>query len=121
MSSRSILMISRVPTIIKGVFSQVDDPNTPEEKLWRERAARMTLDALGYTHITTKPMRHNDTVRYARRWFRGLYESLPDESQEDSAPATFDSGGIVGFTRVKNAVLAFEPLMFPERDVEVTT
>lgn len=114
MSCRSILMIPRVPIIIKGVFNQVDDPSTPEEELWRERAARMTLDALGFTHITTKPLRHNESVRYARRWFRGIYEDLPQESKEDSAVATFDSGGIVGFEQVREVVLVFEPLMFPE-------
>ena len=72
--------------------------------MWRERAARMTLDALGHTNLTVKPHRHNDAVRYARRWFRGLYAYHPDEKLVDNAEATFECAG-VDFETVKKYVL----------------
>lgn len=38
--------------------------------LWREVAARATLDALGYTGITDQPSLHDRMVSAARNWFR---------------------------------------------------
>lgn len=81
--------------------------------MWRERAARMTLDALGFTNLTMKPKRHNEAVRYARRWFRGMYE---DAVESDSPTATFDAAGLVGFVEVRDAALAVEPLIFPDKE-----
>ena len=91
-------------------FKNVDEPQTPEESLWRERAARMTLDALGYTNLTNKPYQHNNAVRYSRRWFRGLYDGIHiPKYNRDSAEGTFDSAG-VDFTTVRNPVLRSYPL-----------
>ncbi len=83
--------------------------------MWRERAARMTLDALGHTNLTMKHVRHNEAVRYARRWFRGMYEDHEDVKQTDSPTATFDAGGLIGFREVRDAVLAVDPFLFPDK------
>jgi len=104
-------MISTVPTSIKKTFRLADDPKSPEEKLWRERAARMTLDALGYTNLTVKPYEHNETVGYARRWFKQMYADHPDFGESDDAQATFDSAGVV-FDTVRNSVLSTDPIIF---------
>lgn len=114
MSVRRLIAIVAVPIIVKKVFHKAGEPLTSEERLWRERAARMTLDALGHTNLTVKPKRHNDAVRYARRWFRQMFENHPDPWQTDDAEATFDVAGLVGFRQVRDAVLAVEPRMFPE-------
>ena len=82
-----------------------------EERLWRERAARMTLDSLGHTNLTVKPHEHNATVRYARRWFRGLFDHA------DSAVNTFDAAGVILDT-VKKEVLAMDPIIFEPEDAE---
>ena len=76
--------------------------------MWRERAARMTLDALGHTNLTMKKKRHNEAVRYARRWLRGMF------SGSDNAVDTFDAANLTGFIEVRNAALAVEPLLFPD-------
>ena len=68
----------------------------------------MTLDALGHTNLTMKKKRHNETVRYARRWLRGLF------SESDSAVDTFDAAGLVGFPEIKDAVLDTKPILFPD-------
>lgn len=73
----------------------------------------MTLDALGHTNLTMKPKRHNEAVRYARRWYRGLFEHA---QESDSPSATFDAAGLVGFIQVRDAVLAVEPLLFSDKD-----
>jgi len=117
MSTRRVAAITRVPIIIKRMFRGANDPQTNEERMWRERAARMTLDALGFTNLAVKPLRHNDAVRYARRWFRQLYADQQDPSIDDNAIATFDSAGIL-FPDVRDAVLRFTPKMYPDPNEE---
>lgn len=104
-------MITTMPSAIKKAFLTLEEPATGEIRLWRERAARMTLDALGHTNLTVKPHEHNEAVRYARRWFRGLFDDLSDQGKADDVQATFDSAG-VPFEDVKKAVLAEEPIIF---------
>lgn len=111
MSMRRLAQISTVPAPIKKAFRTAEDPLCGEERLWRERAARMTLDALGHTNLTVKPHDHNAAVRYARRWFRGMINT-------DGAPETFDAAGVV-FGPIRTAVLATSPILFdPEEDDE---
>jgi hypothetical protein len=105
-----------VPPYVQKVFNSARPPVSPEERLWRERAARMTLDALGQTNLTTKHVRHNEAVKYARRWFRGVYEDHPNVKETDSPTATFDAGGLIGFKQIRDAVLAIEPHLYPEKD-----
>ena len=107
MSTRRLSVIVRVPPLVKKAFNSADEPVSNEERLWRERAARMVLDALGNTNLTVKPRRHNDAVRYARRWFRGLIV-------DDDAPATFDAANIIGFRDIRDAVLGVIPPLFPD-------
>lgn len=115
MSTRRLAVIVTVPPYIKKVFNSAPEPATPEERLWRERAARMTLDALGHTNLTMKKKRHNEAVRYARRWFRGIYEGVHEtDVGTDDPVATFDAANLTGFTEVRDAVLAIEPLLFPD-------
>ena len=79
----------------------------------------MTLDALGHTNLTMKKKRHNEAVRYARRWFRGIYEEVCEtDVGTDSAVATFDAANLTGFTEVRSATLAVEPLLFPDEKDE---
>lgn len=106
------------PPIIKKMFNHAEEPMSGEERLWRERAARMTLDALGHTNLTVKPLRHNSTVRYARRWFRGMFDNPPPPAEVDNVEATFDEAGIQ-FREVRDAVLAFEPLIFQDGNENV--
>lgn len=76
----------------------------------------MTLDALGHTNLTVKKKRHNEAVRYARRWFRGLFETHPNTGETDDPEATFDAANITEFTRVRDLALAVQPVLFPEKD-----
>ena len=81
----------------------------------------MTLDALGHTNLTMKPTRHNEAVRYARRWYRGLYETHPEAKHVDNPSAVFDAAGLISFTMIRAVVLATEPLLFPDKeDKDVT-
>lgn len=79
----------------------------------------MTLDALGHTNLTMKKKRHNEAVRYARRWFRGIYEGVCDtDVGTDSAIDTFDAANLTGFAEVRDAVLAVVPILFPDEKDE---
>jgi hypothetical protein len=73
----------------------------------------MTLDALGHTNLTMKPKRHNEAVRYARRWYRGMFENAPEQ---DNPVATFDAAGLIGFAQVRDAILAVVPFVFPDKE-----
>ena len=115
MSTRRLAMITTVPAPVKKAFRVAEEAVTGEERLWRERAARMTLDALGHTNLTVKPHEHNEAVRYARRWFRGLYLAGPEP---DDPQGTFDSAGVL-FEEVRDTVLATPPIIFePDDDDE---
>lgn len=118
MSTRRLAVIVSVPPYAKKVFNSAPEPATPEERLWRERAARMTLDALGYTNLTMKKKRHNEAVRYARRWFRGMFMTHHDVRETDDPSATFDAANLTGFTGVRDAILAMEPILFPDEKDE---
>jgi hypothetical protein len=107
MSTRRLNVIVAVPHSVKRLFSEATEPQSNEERLWRERAARMVLDALGNTNLTVKPKRHNEAVRYARRWLKELIA-------DDDAEATFDAGGIIGYPEIRRKVLAIEPALFPD-------
>lgn len=105
-------MITTVPTPIKKVFRTAEEATNGETRLWRERAARLTLDALGHTNLTVKPHEHNEAVRYARRWFRGMYLEAPEP---DDPQGTFDAAGIV-FDTVRHVVLDTSPIIFEPED-----
>ena len=109
MSTRRLAMITTVPTPVKKAFKEADPPVSGEERLWRERAARLTLDALGHTNLTVKPHEHNAAVRYARRWLREI-------PVDDSSRDTFEAAGVL-FEEVRAAVLDADPIIFePEED-----
>ena len=118
MSTRRLAVIATVPPYVKKVFNSAFRPPTPEVRLWRERAARMTLDALGHTNLTMKKKRHNEAVRYARRWFRGMLMDHLEVGETDDPFATFEAANLTGFTGVRDAVLAMEPIMFPDEKDE---
>lgn len=101
---------------IKRAFRTAKEATSGEERLWRERAARMTLDALGHTNLTVKPYDHNEAVRYARRWFRGMYIEAPEP---DDPIGTFDAAGII-FDTVRRVTLENEPIIFEFEDEEVS-
>lgn len=111
MSTRRLYMINTIPIEIKAAFKDADHPISREQALWRERAARMTLDALGHTNLTVKPFQHNEAVLYARRWFHGFFEDHPDDEKVDNAGATFDFAGIP-FSAVRKHVLCNTPILF---------
>ena len=111
MSTRRLTTIEKVPFPIKKAFRLADEPICEEEKLWRERAARMTLDALGHTNLTVKPLKHNETVTYARRWFRQIYAYHPDDDKVDNAEATFECAG-VDFDIVRKHVMQETPFLY---------
>lgn len=119
MSSRRLSVLSTVPPSIKKIFNDATEPVSSEERLWRERAARMTLDALGHTNLTMKPARHNEAVRYARRWFRGIFDDNLDPKLGDDSTATFDAGNLIGFRQVREAVLAIAPRVLDERNDDI--
>lgn len=84
----------------------------------------MTLDSLGHTNLTMKKKRHNEAVLYARRWFRGLFIGAPpneeEKPQDDGPRDTFDAANLTGFTGVRDAVLAIEPIFFPDEKDDPT-
>lgn len=114
MSTRRLAVIGNIPLVVKKIFREAEEPVSNVERLWRERAARMILDALGHTNLTVKPIHHNEVVRYARRWFRQLYADHDNPRQVDNAEATFDAAGILGYPSIRTAVLAIHPILFAD-------
>lgn len=99
MSVRRLLGIKKIPHGIIKPFRNAEEPNSPEEVLWREVAARMILDAMGYTGMTGEPDKHDEVVKEARRWFRGI-------PYPESPVAVFDNAALIGYLpEVKAEVL----------------
>lgn len=114
MSTRRLAVIGNIPPLVKKIFSEAGEPISPVERLWRERAARMILDALGHTNLTVKPVHHNETVRYARRWLKQVYAYLDDPKMVDDAEATFDAAGIDGYHSIRDMILQVLPILFAD-------
>ena len=116
MSTRRLAVIGNIPPLVKKIFSEAGEPVSAVERLWRERAARMILDALGHTNLTVKPVHHNDAVRYARRWLKQVYAYHDNPRQQDDAEATFDAAGIDGYHSIRDVVLAIPPILFADQN-----
>lgn len=75
----TLLKTPTIPEIIRAMFlKSVGQMRTNEEVMWREVAARLTLDAFGVTPEATRVFdgmdaikfnRYRDVVKSARRWF----------------------------------------------------
>lgn len=101
MSLRRLSNIDCIPIEISKAFRNADEAVVSEVILWREVAARMVLDALGYTGLTGEPEKHDATVKEARRWFRGI----PDTQ---SPMTIFDYANMTGYYfDIKKAVLEY--------------
>ncbi len=72
MSVRRLSNIDKIRIKIRRAFRNASEPKEWEETLWREVAARMVLDALGYTGLGSEPDESDAAIRDARRWFRGI-------------------------------------------------
>lgn len=99
MSVRRLSNIYNIPHAVTKAFRNANKPKSPEEILWREVAARITLDGLGYTGLTGEPDKHDHAVREARRWFRGI-------PVEDSPEIVFDYAAMTNYyPGIRTAVL----------------
>lgn len=74
MSFRVLVECEDVPFKAREAFGTAPRPRTSEETLWREVAARMTLDACGYTNFSKADKgeyrEHLKTMAEAHLWFR---------------------------------------------------
>ena len=113
MSVRRLSNIDAIPHEIRRAFRNSFEPREWEETLWREVAARMTLDALGYTGLTGEPEKHDAAVREARRWFKGIPEL-------DSPVIVFDYAVMSGYFHVVRDEVLKYPItyMLDEDDFE---
>ena len=110
MSTRRLSNIDSIPHSVTRAFRNASEPKTSQEVLWREVAARMTLDALGYTGLTGERDKHDNAVREARRWFKGI-------PYPESPKIVFDYADMTPyFPSVKTAVLNHPVTYF--RDIE---
>ena len=112
MSVQRLLAATGIPEPVKRAFTVAGETRSDEEDLWRARVARMTLDAFEHTGLTAKPREHNEAVRYARLWFRGVFD-FADGPECDNSRATFDFAG-VDFPGVRRAVLDAVPVILED-------
>lgn len=77
-------------------FWKADAPKSPEENLWREVAARLTLDAIGFSSVANKSKQ--ERIR-AMSEAQGIFRYSPED-----AMLVFMAGG-VQFQPVHDAVM----------------
>jgi hypothetical protein len=105
-----------IPTWMTPValhFWKADEPKTREENLWREVAARLTLDALGFTSVGNKSKQ--ERVK-AMSEAQALFRYSPED-----AMLVFMAGGIQ-FAPVQDAVMKIidEKDLFNESEEEIS-
>lgn len=71
MSMRALLHNPRIPVRARNAFAQAIVSTSSEQVLWREAAARHTLDAFGVVGQDEK-----DVVVSARKWFAECYDDV---------------------------------------------
>ena len=71
MSMRALLHNPKIPAKVRNAFAQAIVSTSSEQILWREAAARHTLDAFGVVGCDEK----GDTVD-ALHWFRECYDDV---------------------------------------------
>lgn len=69
MSVRRVYTLENVPASVRRAFRSLDEPSTPEQRLFQEVVARAVLDALGHTGLSDADQ-HNAAVRGARVWLK---------------------------------------------------
>lgn len=74
MSYRVLVECKDVPESARRAFGIAARPNSAEESLWRDVAARMVLDACGYTNFSKADKgdyrEHLKVMGEAHNWFR---------------------------------------------------
>lgn len=89
MSFRVLVECEDVPFKARQAFGTASRPESREELLWREVAARITLDACGYTNFSKADKgeyrEHLKAMGEAHQWFR--YD-------HDDVVAVFDLAGV---------------------------
>lgn len=99
----------RVPINIKRAFYLSDDPDSSEQELFRNVAARAVLDALGITGLSEQPY-HGDAIVEARQWFRlCTMDDIPFRGEYDTPEFVFDCAGVPFDRRFANEILAQLP------------
>jgi hypothetical protein len=71
MSMRALLHNNRIPVKVRNAFAQAIVSTSSEQVLWREVAARHTLDAFGVVGQDER-----EAVAEARTWFRDCYDDV---------------------------------------------
>lgn len=71
MSMRALLHNHKIPQRVRDAFSQAIVSNSAEQVLWREAAARHTLDAFGIVGQDEE-----SSVKDARDWFENSYDDV---------------------------------------------
>ena len=117
LATETLAKQSGVPATVRKAFVRtVGHATSGEQMLWREVAARMTLDALGITPevITVSDgmdmanyRRYAKVVMAARRWFG------PRLSSFENSEMVFSLAG-VDSAPVRRAILALPPLKVPQ-------
>lgn len=111
----TLLKAKTLPDSVKLSFRRsIGNLHSTEEIMWREVAARMTLDAFGITPEATKIFdgmnearfkSYQRTVQDARRWFRSKFEA----ADADEVFALWNGD----IDPVRRAVLALAPMRAP--------
>ena len=114
LATELVIMQDGIPDVIRRAFRRtVGHATCMEQMLWREVAARMTLDALGITPevITVRPdmdkavyTRYAKAVNEARDWFT--------RKQRDSE-LVFELAGVES-AQVRPTIEALAPLAVPK-------
>lgn len=66
-----------IPFEIKRAFIQAPEPTCPEQHMWQEFIARMSLDALGETGESERD-KHENALLEAWRWWRHFSEDVTE-------------------------------------------
>jgi hypothetical protein len=105
MTTQKLLLSVDLPDNVKNIFKKAPTPYRTEENLWRDVAARVILDAMGFTGLTGEPTKHNKAVREARMWFK---------FDDENVQMVFDLAGLELYT-IKETIVNWEPRYFEEK------
>lgn len=114
LATETLVRHDRLPDEARRAFRRtIGHAKSMEQMMWREVAARLTLDAFGITPEAVNIFDGMDKSSY-KEYARAVVEARVWFRKRQDSELVFELAGVYDFEIVRNAVMALPPLVEPK-------